>query len=429
MSTTAQLKLTATDNTGNAFNSLNKKLTSVGGAMKGFIALFAAEKVVGFFAESLKAATEYDSASKDTGKRIGDTFKTLQVAIGKTLLSNKDLVDGLLGFANKAIPIIVTGINLLVKAFTAIGSVVATVWRNFVKPFIDQIVKGINYLFDQLERLPMIGKSIKAGRQAVSRFVSDAFGESSAMVAESRANVAAGPLSERTTSTKIPTLAKFSMQAKLTETFTRSPLKIDPKTIVDNVDVSKAFQDSMNKFADDAIQAYTDAQNRIVDAIGQTSNVLGSAIGDAFSAAFNGDGIGGVISSFGRTMLAGVGSIFVQLGQTYLSYGTIMKGLAKFLTNPFTAGFAGVAIGAALIAMGTALGAVANRSTQNVAGGVGAQSSQLGSMQNVVSDNKQGSATVVIQGGLLDMSNPEQARALADALGTLTNRRVTIERG
>lgn len=94
------------------------------------------------------------------------------------------------------------------------------------------------------------------------------------------------------------------------------------------------------------------------------SQSLGATLGDAlsagFTAAFNGEGIGGIISAFGKTILAGVGQIFTQLGQTYLTYGIIMKSLAALLPNPFTAGLAGIAIGTALIAMGSALGAVAS---------------------------------------------------------------------
>lgn len=100
------------------------------------------------------------------------------------------------------------------------------------------------------------------------------------------------------------------------------------------------------------------------DAIAQTikrgfAQTLGDAIYAGFSAAFTGKGLGGIFKSFAKTVLAGVGQIFTQLGQTYLEYGGIMQALAGLLPNPFTAGYAGLAIGAALVAMGAALGAVA----------------------------------------------------------------------
>lgn len=101
------------------------------------------------------------------------------------------------------------------------------------------------------------------------------------------------------------------------------------------------------------------------------ARTLGDAIGNAFQTAFTtGDPLK-AIQAFGTTMLAGVGSIFVQLGQTYLKYGIIMKALAKLLPNPFTAGWAAAAIGVALIALGKALNAVAVSASGGSAGGGG----------------------------------------------------------
>lgn len=100
---------------------------------------------------------------------------------------------------------------------------------------------------------------------------------------------------------------------------------------------------------------------RIKDTITQGfSQTLGDAIYNGFAAAFNGEGVGGILKAFGKTVLAGVGQMFTQLGSIYLEYGVLMQSLSSLLPNPFTAGPAGIAIGAALIAMGAALGAVAN---------------------------------------------------------------------
>ncbi len=105
---------------------------------------------------------------------------------------------------------------------------------------------------------------------------------------------------------------------------------------------------------------FEEAGQRIADTIqGGFAQTLGDAIYNAFSAAFSGEGIGGFIKAFGKTILAGVGQMFTQLGMIYLEYGVLMQSLSALLPNPFTAGPAGIAIGAALIAMGAALGAVA----------------------------------------------------------------------
>ena len=92
---------------------------------------------------------------------------------------------------------------------------------------------------------------------------------------------------------------------------------------------------------------------------GSISHTLGSAIYDGFASAFSGKGLGGIFKSFGKTLLAGLGSIISEQGQVYLEYSGIMQAFTPLLGNPFTAGFAGAAIGAALIALGAALGAAA----------------------------------------------------------------------
>lgn len=110
------------------------------------------------------------------------------------------------------------------------------------------------------------------------------------------------------------------------------------------------------KQAEKAAAAMAQVSDIITQGMAQT---LGDAIYNAFTAAFNGEGLGGIFKAFGKTVLAGLGQVFTQLGMVYLEYGGIMQALSALLPNPFTAGPAGLAIGAALIAMGSALGAVA----------------------------------------------------------------------
>lgn len=90
------------------------------------------------------------------------------------------------------------------------------------------------------------------------------------------------------------------------------------------------------------------------------SQTIGDAVFNGFTAAFNGEGIGGILKEFGKTVLAGIGNLMTQLGQTWLSYGVLMTGLGQALWNPFTSGPAAIAIGAGLVALGAALGSVAH---------------------------------------------------------------------
>jgi hypothetical protein len=85
----------------------------------------------------------------------------------------------------------------------------------------------------------------------------------------------------------------------------------------------------------------------------QFANV-GQEVGMTF-----GESISGAFKAMGKTVLAGLGSIFKQMGQSLLQYGLVMKGLLPSLSNPFTSGFAAIAAGVALMALGGALGGIA----------------------------------------------------------------------
>lgn len=113
------------------------------------------------------------------------------------------------------------------------------------------------------------------------------------------------------------------------------------------------------------------------------SQTLGDAIFNGFTAAFNGEGIGGILKEFGKTILAGIGSIMTQMGQTWLSYGILMTGLGQALWNPFTSGPAAIAIGAALTALGAALGAVAHGTGRGTAASGAFRESRNGTQEIV----------------------------------------------
>lgn len=106
------------------------------------------------------------------------------------------------------------------------------------------------------------------------------------------------------------------------------------------------------------IEAMTRLQSSWEAAIGEFSQVLGDGIYNAFAAAFSGEGLGGIMGAFGKTILAGLGGIFSQMGQAYLSYGLVMAGLVPSLFNPITSGATAIAIGVLLTALGGALGAI-----------------------------------------------------------------------
>ncbi len=172
-----------------------------------------------------------------------------------------------------------------------------------------------------------------------------------------------------------------------------TPSKADGGAQFPGLDMSAKMpnvkEDPATKIAVEAIhqrtkeigEAIAESQRQISEIIqGGFAQTLGDAIYNAFAAAFNGEGVGGILKAFGKTILAGVGQMFTQLGMVYLEYGVLMQSLGALLPNPFTAGPAGIAIGAALIAMGGALGAVAK-------GGAGRGTAQAGAFRDNNSAN------------------------------------------
>lgn len=173
-------------------------------------------------------------------------------------------------------------------------------------------------------------------------------------------------------------------------------------------------------------QAFGEKVDRIVldveHIIESATRTIGDALFDGFASAFSGEGVSGLLRNFGATMLDGLGQIFSDTGRQLIGFGQIMQRLQAWLVNPLTAGPAAIAAGAALIALGGTLSGIAQRT------GSRGQGRPLQTMQaSGVGIQDEGQATLVIHGGLLDMSDPRQKNALARALGQLSGRRVQVQ--
>lgn len=95
---------------------------------------------------------------------------------------------------------------------------------------------------------------------------------------------------------------------------------------------------------------------------------IGDAIFNGFQGAFSGKGLGEIFAGLGRTVLAGLGAMFVDIGRALISYGIVMTGLRVALLNIFTSGPAAIAAGAALIALGSTFTAIASGAGRGTAG-------------------------------------------------------------
>lgn len=106
---------------------------------------------------------------------------------------------------------------------------------------------------------------------------------------------------------------------------------------------------------------FTDWQERILSQVeDEFAPDLAGAINNAFTRAFSGEGIGGLIKGFGQVILAQLGDLFIRMGTALVGFGKIMAGIQKALMNVLTSGPAAVIAGVALIALGAGLNAIAS---------------------------------------------------------------------
>lgn len=151
-----------------------------------------------------------------------------------------------------------------------------------------------------------------------------------------------------------------------------------------------------------------------------TMQGFGSAIEDAFAALVDGSKTAG--QAFAGAMLGAVSQVASGMGQFALGKAALAMG-EGLMGDP--RGFAAAAryAGAATIFFGLA-GAL--RGAGNRAGGGGAGRADARRDRNAL-EGARGEATLVIEGGILDMNQPHQERAMARALSQLSGRRVKVK--
>lgn len=121
----------------------------------------------------------------------------------------------------------------------------------------------------------------------------------------------------------------------------------------------KKLGELINESGQLAVKRLTDLQNTLVNAASTMAETVGDAIYNAFAAAFDGKGIGGSLKAFGKTILAGLGTVFKMVGEQVIIGAIMMKlikqGLMKW--NPALS----LAAGIALVALGGAIGGMAGK--------------------------------------------------------------------
>lgn len=139
--------------------------------------------------------------------------------------------------------------------------------------------------------------------------------------------------------------------------------------VLDQKIIEQQVMDAIGTLPDDfhvdipvELQAFMDASKLKEDLSKQLEDNLdasfvqgiGNVVADSFKQGF-------ARANIGKVIMAAFGAMMVEQGKMLLSYGLIISGLSKLLTNIFTAGPAAIAAGIALIGLGSEFGAIADR--------------------------------------------------------------------
>jgi hypothetical protein len=122
------------------------------------------------------------------------------------------------------------------------------------------------------------------------------------------------------------------------------------------------FAGSFRPAATRAAQSFTDTLRQELFLGLQRLRPFQNAFQGFFENLFAGGKVGASIKQFGSQILAGMGNIFAQMAMQAIAASPLFIALGKAMSNPFTAGFALLAFGVALKALGSAMGGTATGS-------------------------------------------------------------------
>jgi hypothetical protein len=124
----------------------------------------------------------------------------------------------------------------------------------------------------------------------------------------------------------------------------------------------KGIAAAVGKQLDAVAEVVNEKKEMLKGLITDAGMIVGSAFGDAFTAAFSGEG--NFFEEFGKSLLSGLGNIIMQLGTQMIAYAAIITPLTGVL-GPFGAIAGGgpmtLAAGVALTALGAAMGAAGGK--------------------------------------------------------------------
>lgn len=166
----------------------------------------------------------------------------------------------------------------------------------------------------------------------------------------------------------------------------------------------------------------------MADITTNTIQAFGDAIASSFRALIEGSQSAG--ATFASSMLGAIAAVARGFGEMFLGLAT--AALAQSFLPPPLGSPSGVAaaakFGAAAAAMFALSGALSGAAGSIGGGGSAGASAAIDRGETDLAGTG-GEAVIIIQGGLLDMSDPRQADALADAVNDLDGRKVIVRGG
>lgn len=190
---------------------------------------------------------------------------------------------------------------------------------------------------------------------------------------------------------------------------------------------AQSFGQIFQKQVRAAVKAAGSLNKVIAEMATQTFAAFGNAVSAAFAAMVDGSQSAG--KAFLSAMLGALAQVAAGFGQFFLAKATAALG-EVFLGNPAALAAAAkfTAAAVAMFALSGVLQGVANRASGSGGGAAAAPAAQAQERAEAAS-REEPPATLVIEGGILDMTDPRQADALTRALEDLSGRRVTIRLG
>lgn len=457
-------RIGAKDTTKGTFNALEGRLKGIQSATSNLFKFELMKKGVEIINKTLKEAAKVDEGVKKSMTQIGDLYRGFQVEMAKTVVNNKEFINSMLSVAKDIAPLVLgalAGVIVTIKKLADIVQIAINgfkmIGRVLKGESIDDLVAHNNQLSSNVLTLDDYTKAFASVPSAIKP-----------VTAELDRNTESLKKNQREMLTVEQMVARMQLQAnspqRRNEENAKAIFEASQEAERKNAEQMGRLNDLITRGIYDATQQGLPSMEPIVignlpdlqiplaekmrwaiqnqaDEIQEVFNQeFGAVFNQSFIDIFQNGSVDEVFQNFVDNVKANlqkgialmtaewvkgmIGFTKIQQG-FYAFYGKILAAFTKLLSNPFTAAVGALGIAAGLAALSRSLGGQAK--------GVGGASPSAFSPSplpvsttNSVADNR-GEATIIIQGGLLDMSDPRQADSFRRALSQLSGRNVIVQ--